>query len=405
MPTNTERLELRRKRMADSPAVLRGGFRPFFLGASLWAIFALAAWLAFLFGLAPHTLIDDPLAWHRHEMLFGFVGAAIAGFALTAVPNWTGRLPIAGGPLAALFGIWAAGRILPFVLADENVFLIALDGGFYLLLAGLLGREIIKSHNRNLPIVAVISLFGVAALLDRAAMAGNTEIGSLGRQCGLALVIFLISVVAGRIVPSFTRNWLAAQSAQGPLPTQPGLFDKLVLILTLVALLLWLFAPSSLLAGAALSIAAIGQFVRLLRWQGWRCYSNGLVAVLHVGYSWLPIGLFLLGLSQLALIPESSAIHALSAGAMATMILAVMSRASLGHTGRPLVASRITLTFYLLVTLAAIIRVAAGLGIAQQQMMLAIAGAAWFGAFGLFLLEYGPMLCSARRDDPQGKMP
>ena len=398
MPTNTERLELRRKRMAESPAVLRGGFRPFFLGAALWAILALAAWLAFLFGWSSQSPFDDPLAWHRHEMLFGFIGAAIAGFALTAVPNWTGRLPIAGGPLAVLFGIWAAGRILPFVLTDENILLIALDGGFYILLAGLLGREILKSGNRNLPVVAVIALFGVADLLDRAAMAGNTEIGAFGWRSGMALVVFLISVIGGRIIPSFTRNWLAARGATEPLPTQPDLLDKLVLVLTLLALLLWLVAPSTLLAGTVLLLAAIAQVVRLLRWQGWRCHSSALVIVLHVGYLWLPTGLFLLGLAQLAVIPETSAIHALSTGAMATMILAVMSRASLGHTGRPLAASRGTAASYLLVTVAAIARVSAGFVVADQRTMLAIAGAAWFGAFGLFLLQYVPILCSARSD-------
>ena len=398
MLDNTERLELRRKRMAESPAFLRGGFRPFFVGAALWAVFALAAWLAFLFGLFPQTFIDDPLAWHRHEMLFGFIGAAIAGFALTAVPNWTGRLPIAGWPLAALFGVWSAGRILPFVLANENVVLIALDGGFYILLAVLLGREIAKSRNRNLPVVAVIALFGVADLLDRAAIAGNAEIGSLGWRSGLALVIFLISVIGGRIVPSFTRNWLAAHGANEPLPTQPGLLDKLMLVLTSIALLLWLVAPSSLLAGTVLSFAAIGHLFRLFRWQGWRCRSNALLIILHVGYLWVPIGLLLLGLAQLAIVPESSAIHALSTGAAATMILAVMSRASLGHTGRPLEASRITAASYVLVTVAAIARVLVGFVIGEQQTMLAVAGAAWFGAFGLFLLQYVPILCSARND-------
>lgn len=398
MLSNTERLDLRRKRMAESLNILRGGFRPFFLGAALWAVLALAVWLAFLFKLVPHTLIDDPLAWHRHEMLFGFVGAAIAGFALTAVPNWTGRLPIAGGPLAALFGIWAAGRILPFVLADENLLLISLDGGFYLLLAGLLGREIAKSRNRNMPVVAVIALFGLADLLDRANMAGITEIGSFGWRSAVALVIFLISIIGGRIVPSFTRNWLAAQGAKEPLPTQPGLLDKSVLILTLIALLIWLAASSSLLAGTVLSFAAIGHLVRLLRWQGWRCRLNALLVVLHVGYLWLPIGLLLLGLAQLALVPESSAIHTLSTGAMATMILAVMSRASLGHTGRPLEATRTTAASYVLVTVAAIARVSAGLVVGEQQTMLAVAGAAWIGAFGLFLLQYVPILCSARND-------
>ena len=150
---------------------------------------------------------------------------------------------------------------------------------------------------------------------------------------------------------------------------------------------------------AAIARAAAGQFVRLLRWQGWRCGSNPILIVLHIGYLWLPAGLLLLGFAQLALVPESAALHALSTGAMATMILAVMSRASLGHTGRPLVAGPVVAASYLLVTVAALSRIAAGFGSGEQHAALAVAGAAWSGAFGLFLLRFVPILCSARNDD------
>lgn len=396
MPTNTERLELRRRRMAESPAVLRGGFRPFFLGAALWAAVALCGWLALLFGLVTQTWADDPVAWHRHEMLFGFVGAAIAGFSLTAVPNWTGRLPIAGAPLAALFGLWATGRVLPFFVSDRNVLLIALDGGFYLVLAALLAREICKSHNRNLPIVAIIAAFGIAALVDRAMMAGYLDAGTPGWKCGLALVIILLCIIGGRIIPSFTRNWLMAQGEKERLPSQPDRLDQIVLAATLVALLAWLASPDAFLVGTLLWIAAAGNLARLLRWQGVRCCSNAILIVLHIAYLWIPIGLLLLGLARIAVIPESPAIHALSTGAMATMILAVMTRASLGHTGRPLVASRATAASYAMVSLAAVARVWAGFAMEEQHILLAWAGIAWIAAFGLFLAEYVPILFSAR---------
>ncbi len=243
MPTNTQRLEIRRKRMAESLPVLRGGFRPFFLGAATWAILSLAGWLGFLFGQVLPGFWSDPVAWHRHEMLFSFVDAAIAGFALTAVPNWTGRLPIAGWPLAALFALWVVGRLLPFVMPDTNLFLILVDGGFYVVLAALLGREILQSRNRNTPVVLVIAPFGIADLIDRLDMAGIVEVGAFGWRSCLALVLFLVAVIGGRIRPSFTRNCLAARDANGPLPTQPGRFDKLVLAATALGLLAWLGLP------------------------------------------------------------------------------------------------------------------------------------------------------------------
>lgn len=394
MLNNTDRLQLRRKRMAQSPALLRGGFRPFFVGAAAWAVISLAVWIMILFDLAHSQLFEDPLAWHRHEMLFGFVGAAIAGFALTAVPNWTGRLPIAGGPLAMLFGIWVAGRLLPFLVSPENLLLLIIEPGFYVLLALLLAREIIKSRNRNFPIVAVIGLFGIADLVDRVAMAGLLEMTKIGWQSGLALVVFLISVIGGRIVPSFTRNWLMAQHAGEPMPTQPDRFDKVVLVFTALALMLWLFWPSSVPTGVGLIATAIAHFVRLVRWQGWRCRTNALLSILHVGYLWLPAGLFLLALAQLTLVSETAAIHALTAGAMATMILAVMSRASLGHTGRELAASKLTTIAFVLINIAAVMRVSAALGIEEQRITLILAAFAWFAAFGLFLLEYIPILFS-----------
>lgn len=399
MTTNAERLELRRKRMAESLPILRGGFRPFFLGSAAWAIGSLAIWLAIFFGLASPPFSGDPLAWHRHEMLFGFVGAAIAGFSLTAVPNWTGRLPIAGWPLAALFAFWAAGRLLALLVGPQSILLIGIDGGFYLLLAALLGREIIQSGNRNLPVVAIIALFGVADLGDRIAMGGMADTGPRDWRAGLALVILLIGVIGGRIIPSFTRNWLATNGLREALPTQPDAFDKLVLAATSIALVLWLMLPLSPATGAILLLLAAAHWLRLLRWRGWRCWSNPLLIVLHVGYAWLPIGLFLLALAQFAIVAESSAIHALSAGAMATMILAVMSRASLGHTGRPLSASRTATAACILVTFAAAARVIAALWPGDQTSLLMLAGLGWFGGFGLFLFEYGPILCKARVGD------
>lgn len=363
---------------------------------------ALAGWLTFLFAPVFSDLVPNPLAWHRHEMVFGFAGAAIAGFALTAVPNWTGRLPIAGAPLAALFAAWLAGRLLPVILPDRGVVLAIVDGGFYLALAGLLGREVVLSKNRNLPVIAIIASFGLADMLDRLEMSGLVEIRESGWRGGFALVVLLITVVGGRIIPSFTRNWLAAAGAKQPLPTQADNFDKAMLALGLMALVTWLAAPMTTVASLFLLLAGFGHMARLARWQGWRCARDSLVLILHVGYAWVAIGLVLLGLAQSGIIPQSAGVHALSIGAMATMVLAVMSRASLGHTGRALVAGHALRAAYLLITLAATVRVLAALGVGKDQMMLLIAGLAWFGAYGLFLVQYAPILGSPRVDGLHG---
>ena len=404
-PTRGERmLALRKARMAASPPVLRGGFRPFFLACALWAIFALPIWLVSLLGGFELPSAMDPLTWHRHEMLFGFVGAAVAGFLLTAIPNWTGRLPIAGWPLAALALLWLAGRLAVMWSAATGPTLAAgIDVALWLVLAFVGAREILAAKNRNLPLVAMVLLFGLANALDHAGANGVIADGDLGMRAGIALVILMISVIGGRIVPSFTRNWLAKQGHKEGLPGQPGRFDLAVILVTAAALIGWIVAPAAPTVGALLLLAALLQLVRLARWRGWRTVSDRLVLILHVGYLWLPIGLALLGANLLGLaLPRSAAIHALTAGAMATMILAVMTRATLGHTGRALTASTTTQLAYLLITVGAAVRVLAPLGVVGYRAGMETAGALWIAAFALFLVVYGPMLVMARTDRSPG---
>ena len=391
-------LALRRARMAAAPAFLRGGFRPFFFGGALWAIVALTFWLLALAGAVQLPSAFDALAWHRHEMLFGFVGSVIAGFLLTAVPNWTGRLPIAGAPLAALFALWAAARIAvvfsaEFGLAAAAVF----DVGFFLVLAALAAREVVESKNRNLPVVGIIFLFGLVNALDYAGAAGLLGDPDLAWKCAVALVIILISLIGGRIIPSFTRNWLAKQGVRSGLPAQPTRLDFGVVALTALAFFAWITAPPGWLTGALFAAAAAGQALRLARWKGWKTFADPLVLILHVGYAWVPIGLALLAAVDFgAPVPRSAAVHALTAGAMATMILAVMSRATLGHTGRELRAGAVTQAAYVLVTAGALLRVTAPLGLIDYRLGMEIAGAAWIGAFLLFLVAYGPFLFRPR---------
>ncbi len=390
-------LALRRARNAASPPILRGGFRPFFLGGALWAVIALCIWIASLAGSIAIPSAFDALTWHRHEMLFGFVGAIITGFLLTAIPNWTGRLPIAGGPLAGLFALWLAARLA--VLFSESLgaaVAAVLDVGFYLLLAGVAAREVLEAKNRNLPIVGMIVLFGIANGLDHLAAAGILLDPAVPWELAVALVTILISLIGGRIVPSFTRNWLAKSGVRDGLPEQPGRFDLVVIGLTAFSLLAWISAPAGWLPGLLLALAAVAQAARLARWKGWKAAADPLVLILHVGYAWVPVGLGLLAASQFGALPQSAAVHALTAGAMATMILAVMTRATLGHTGRELRAGPATSLIYILVTTGAVLRVGAVAWGSNYQLGLEVAGAAWAGAFLLFVAVYGPILFAPR---------
>jgi uncharacterized protein involved in response to NO len=390
-------LALRRRRERASHPFFRGGFRPFFFGGAAWALIALTLWICSLTGEVSLPTAIDPLTWHRHEMLFGFVGAIIGGFLLTAVPNWTGRLPIAGWPLAGLFGMWLAARFALLFSAGTGLWLPALlDVGFFFVLGLLAAREVLESKNRNLPVVGMILLFGIADGIDYLSITGVIPLPDLGWQLAISLVVLLISLIGGRIIPSFTRNWMVKQGLKKGLPTQPSKFDLFVIAATGVALLAWLTGPSETPIGIVLVAAAILQAVRWARWSGYRTFADPLVLVLHVGYAWVPVGVALLGFSLMGLVPRSAAIHALTAGAMATMILAVMTRASLGHTARELKAGPATVVVYLVVTIGAVLRVFASLRLIDYNLGIDVAGVAWGSAFLLFLIAYAPVLWGPR---------
>lgn len=383
--------------MAASHPFFRGGFRPFFFAGPAWALIALSLWICSLAGEVTLPVGFDPLAWHRHEMLFGFVGAVIAGFLLTAVPNWTGRLPIAGWPLGGLFALWVAARLALLFSAATGLWLAAvLDVGFFFLLGLLAAREVLEANNRNVPVVAMILLFGTADAADYLANSGVLPWPELGWRLAIAIVVLLISLIGGRIIPSFTRNWMAKRGIKTGLPSQPGRFDLFVIGATAIALLAWLMGPGETPIGIVVLAAAALQAARWARWRGYRTYADPLVLILHVGYLWVPVGLALLGFSLMSLVPRSAAIHSLTAGAMATMILAVMTRASLGHTARELKANASTVALYVLVTIGALLRVAASLRLINYSIGIDIAGLAWGGAFLLFLISYAPVLWRPR---------
>jgi uncharacterized protein involved in response to NO len=387
-----------RYRSRQGPALLQEGFRPFFLAAGLWAAGALILWLAMLQGAVALPTAFDPVTWHAHEMLFGFAGSVVAGFLLTAVPNWTGRLPLQGLPLAALAALWLAGRVAVALSGFTGPFAsAALDLAFPAALLGAVAREIIAGRNwRNLPVCLALAGLLAANALTHLDAIGLAATGPAGIRPGTAVLVALIALVGGRIVPSFTANWLRKRGEMR-LPVPFGRFDLATLALTLAALLAWTMAPAASLTAAAALAAGLANALRLARWRGHRTLAEPLVWVLHLGYAWIPTGLLLAGVGVLSpgMLPPVAGLHALTAGAIGTMTLAVMTRATLGHTGRPLTADRGTLLIYACVSLGALLRVGAPV-LSGAEVLLSISGALWGAAFLVFACIYGPLLVCPR---------
>ncbi len=385
--------------VAPQPAALWTlGFRPFFLAASLWSATALALWVVMLLTGQALPSRFDPLRWHIHEMLFGFVPAAIAGFMLTAIPTWTGRRALRGAPLASLAALWLLGRIACWWSAQAPLWAAAaVDLAFPFALCAVAAWEIVAARSwRNLPMPLPIAVLGVADLLMYLEVGGVTVPPGLGWRLGLAAIIILVSAVAGRIVPSFTRNWLAQRGVES-VPAGRGTIDRLGMAALHAGLIGWAFEPASRPLGALLVAAAALALYRLLRWRGLATRAEPLLAVLHVGYAWVVVGAALLGASMLgAAVPLAAAVHAFTAGAIGTMVLAVMTRVSRGHTGRPLRADRATTLIYVAISLAAAIRVLASVASAAFLPLILASAALWVASFALFAARYGPMLVAPR---------
>jgi uncharacterized protein involved in response to NO len=387
-----------RYRTHDGAALFSAGFRPFFLAAALWAAVAVPLWLMMFGGTRDVATALPPMTWHVHEMVYGYGAATLAGFLLTAIPNWTGRLPLQGGPLIGLVALWAAGRIVLLVPAAGSAAASIVDLAFPLVFLAVVAREIVAGRNwRNLPMVAALTGLLAGNTLVHLEALGLAASGDLGNRLGIATLLMLISLVGGRIVPSFTRNWLVKALPGAIVPAPFDRFDRVVLALTALALVLWVAVPDASVSAAAALAAGLALAARLGRWRGAPTWREPLVLVLHVGYGWLALGFILLGLNAFfPVLPPTAALHALTAGAIGTMTLAVMTRASLGHTGHALAAGRGTVAIYTLVTLAALLRLVAPLAASHYLLLLALAGAAWSGAFGLFALLYAPALARPR---------
>ncbi len=383
------------------PTILSFGFRPFFFGAAAWAVIAMGGWIGMLAGIVEPPIRFDPVSWHAHEFLFGYLGAVVAGFLLTAVPNWTGRLPIVGWPLGGLALLWGGGRVAMATSALVPAPLVAvLDLAFPVVLTLLLLREVVAGRNwRNLPVVLLLTtlLAGNAAFHWEAAQ-GIYAAQGVGLRLGLAAAVMMIALIGGRIVPSFTRNWLA-RTGHGARPVPPMMmYDKATLTLTAMALLLWLAWPMAPMTGWALILVGAMHLWRLARWCGRHTRAEPLVWILHLGYGFIPVGALAVGVAILRpdLIAVSAAQHLWMAGGIGTMTLAVMTRATLGHTGQALTAGTGTVAIYLSVMVSTLLRLAAGFWPSWSSALYWGSGALWMLAFSFFCVFYGSALLRTR---------
>jgi uncharacterized protein involved in response to NO len=381
--------------------LLSYGFRPFFLAAGAYAALAMLMWVSLLVGNLPLPIAMTPRDWHIHEMVYGYAAAAIAGFLLTAIPNWTSRPPVRGSLLLGLVLAWLAGRLaMAFSAVIGEMPASLVDLLFLPMVAAVAGREIVSAGNRrNLKVLGVLGLL-IAGNVTFHVEVLNDGLAQYGQRIGLAAVVGLIVLIGGRIVPAFTRNALL-RHGPGRLPQPFGRFDIVAVAVAALALVAWAMVPEAAVTGSLALLAGLLQAARLLRWAGDRCRGDWLVLVLHLGYAFIPLGFLLLGaadlLSDAAL--RSAAVHSWGVGALGIMTLAVMSRATLGHTGRPLAASPGTIAVYLLAVVAALARIAAAFPSAIDIALLHVAAIAWIAAFAGFAAVYGPMMLQPRLDD------
>lgn len=357
-------------------------WRLFFPAAALFAGLALPLWLLLYAG--QFEAMDDALGWHMHEMLWGYLAAALAGFLLTAIPNWTGRPVLQGAPLAGLFGLWLAGRVMMFFM-PESLSAQLVTMAFLPLLGVIAAHDIIKADNkRNL---VVVGLIGLMALAQALMLFGAADIGL---TAGFATALVLMVLIGGRVTPAFSRNWLMKRGASA-LPPPFGTVDKVAMALSVATALVWTGTGLSLATGGLAALTALALSIRMARWQGWATRSEPLLLAQHAAYLWLPISMLLLALACLTDIASLSQVrHALGAGAVGTMTVIVMLRAALGHSGRPIVGNKLDWLLLGALHLGAALRIGSD-WTGDPMLALNAAGLLWAAGFLLFLIRAMPI--------------
>lgn len=398
--------EIKTSRHNPITALLAHPFRPFFLITGIYAVVVMVGWIAFLFLGMPIPVGMAPVQWHSHEMLYGFVTAATAGFVLTAMTNWTGARPLQGHKLLALLLLWLAGRLAMWFGGWLPDMLVAVLDLAFLPVLGIYVARVLIAHNnrRNFILVAVlVLLFAGNLMMQIGVITQKMGLLYLGQQHGINVVTLMMVIIAGRIIPAFSRNWL---KLHGDNPEAVKTFRSLeILSIASVALLLvaeWFPLPIQVKGSLAL-LAAATNGLRLAGWAGWKTTREPLLWILHLAYLWVVVALLLRGLAAFApLISSSVWQHAMSVGGMATLILGVMTRVTMGHTGRPLKLLRFALLAYIAIILATVLRLLAAAGALDFRLGVGLSALAWTIAFGLFVILYGPALMSPRADGKPG---
>jgi len=386
--------------------LLRLGFRPFFLSGAVFSIIAIILWLLMYKGAVNLLPLGGGYWWHIHEMIFGFGCAIIAGFLLTAVQNWTGVRGAQGSTLLILFLLWLAGRVVvlfPDILG--GLLSTIIDLSFLPTVAFVLAKPIVAiKQYRNLFFVPLLLLFTFSNLeMHLAIYYPDTFTITFAAYAGVMLVTFLMSVMAGRVTPMFTAN-----GTKTPKTTPLPWLDKATNGSLAIAMIYLLFQPligfSEIFFGVILIIAGIFQAMRWLRWRPWITLGVPLLWSIHLSIKFIASGLIILGISYLiAEIPSNHIWHLLTVGGMGGLILAMISRVSLGHTGRPLSPPKAMTFAYVFIMLAALIRSLGPWALPEKTLLfIDISGTFWLFAFGIFVITYGPMLMSARKDGRPG---
>lgn len=382
------------------PALLSYGFRPFFLLGSLYSGLSMLLWLPQFYGELSLSTLFAPTDWHVHELYFGFLPAVVTGFLFTAVPNWTGRMPLQGNALLALVLLWIAGRAaVTFSTYIGWQATLIIDAGFLIAVAAVIAREIIAGSNwRNLKVLLPLTILTAANIAFHFEAHFN-GVSDISRRLAALAAITLIMLIGGRVIPSFTRNWLVRENP-GRLPAPFSRFDLLSIAVAVIALALWTARPESLVTAAAMALAALLHFIRLARWAGLRALREPLIWMLHASYLFVPAGFALIAAAGFrpGLVSPLSGVHALGVGAIGGMTLAVMMRASLGHTGQHLKAGVSGTFLFAALLIAACGRVLATMSESQSAAALHIAALAWMVAFTGFGLVFAPALSRRRRD-------
>ena len=389
----------------SGPAIFSYGFRPFFLIAGLFAVLIVPLWMAVWSGQVTLGGQFEPVDWHIHEMLFGYPSAVIAGFLFTAIPNWTGRMAVRGWPLIVLAALWGTGRLaVAGAFGLGPIATLVLDCGFMAGVLAIVVRAVIAGRNwGNLKVVVPVMIYLAANVTFHleAMWQGQADVG---RRLGLAMVVMLILLIGGRIIPSFTRNWLTKQAREGgtdpgPMPAPFGRVDVASLGMTLLALALWVALPDTAFAASGMMLAGVVQALRLMRWRGWRTVASPLLMMLHVAFAFIPCGLFAVGLGGFDVLLAATGLHLLGIGGVGGMTLAVMMRASLGHTGRALEVGPVLTTAFASVALAAVVRASA-----PAETGLWVAAALWTAGYAAFVVLYAPILTTENAGRKQANL-